>query len=487
MARDSVSPVHEDSESTVPIDSQDSTSDDSDSPNGDSLEESSGDSDSGPGVIAADALSDLSARLHETIPSIVYVSWTQVQETDSVWVEYSFDGEDPEQTPEIAGTLGSHEQIVLGVPYDTDLAWRVVVEDKGESSVEGGPIRTGEAPENLPAIALDVSDESGWESAGRFLLTSVSENDPWATLVPEFWVVLVDRKGRYVWAVPADSRSWTLYPKPSRDGTAILYDDSLYWTVFDGGVGSLVHRIKLDGTELRTWSTPGLAHSFDDLSDTTIAWFRSGRSGDRLVVNEGIASPVVVWDCQDWVDHSDLARANCGANAVFWNEDLGTYTISLWSHETVLEYDPSSDEVLWYSDPVGGHGYTVSPDDAIWDWQHETRLLSADRLLLSSGVDPLPAGGYSATAAYEYEIDHDAGSMELVWSYVSEPEFAATYKGAVVRLDGGNTLQSYGSAAGIKEITPESEVVWQVRFERPSNDLWIGRAFWLEDLYPFGE
>ncbi len=444
-----------------------------------------------PSTVDADAVvSALSARLHEEIGSVVTVSWEQDVATDSVHVAYRFEGETWLETPLREGFAGSHEQIVLGVPYGADLAWKVVVQDGAAADDAAGPgITTGAVPDALPTVVLDLAEADQWDPTGRFLLTSVSAEEPMMSNTPSFWVTLIDRQGRYVWAIPANPRSWTLYAKPSRDGTTILFDDDLYWTSFDPDADSVIHQIRLDGSTVRQWSVPGLAHSFDDLSADTIAWDRSDRGDDLVVVSEGDAEPVTIWSCMDWIVSADLDSSGgggaeqCGSNALSFNADRDTYTVSLWSHETVLEFDAATGAVLWYAQPNSGSGYAV-PEEAIWQWQHEAQLLSADRLLLSSGFGASPRGGFEATASYEYQLDHDTQSMSLVWSYVSEPEFAARYKGGLRRLPGGNTLHYYGSAGGVKEITPAGEVVWQIQFDE-NFDSWTGRSYLLDDLYAF--
>ena len=442
-------------------------------------------------IDAAGTVNDLSARLHDAIGSVVYVSWQQIVASDTVSVAYRFEGETWLETPAKPGQLGPHEAIVLGIPYATPLQWRVVVRDGAVADdVDGPAITTGAQPSALPTIALGVVDEGSWDPAGRFLLTSVSAEQPMQSNTPSFWVTLIDRQGRYVWAIPANERSWTLYAKPSRDGTTLLYDDDLFWTSFDPNADSVVHQIRLDGSEVRRWEVSGMAHAFDDLSEDTIAWNRTEGDDDVVVVSEGSAAPVPIWSCRDWLTTVDLADtsgnpsdAHCGSNALSYNEDRGTYTVSLWSHETVLEFDAASGAVLWFADPGGGNGYTV-PTEGVWHWQHEAQLLSADRLLLSSGFNPDSRGSFAGTASYEYLIDHATGSLTLVWSYVSEPEFAAQFKGGVCRLPGGNTLAYYGSAGGVKEITPAGDVPWQIQFDE-NYDVWSGRSYFLDDLYAF--
>lgn len=434
-------------------------------------------------------VTNLAARLDDDVLSVVWVSWNQRIQADRVRVDYAFEDGDWRSTPSRPGTLGAHEQIVLGVPYGYPLSWRVVSEVDGvESAVDGPGIETGAAPASLPELALDVSVPGGWDPADQYLLTSTSGEMSLGSRDPGFHVVLVDREGRYVWALPAHPESWTFFPKVSRGGDAILYDDSLFWTQFDGGLDGKVKKVKLDGSLVREWATPGLHHAFDDLSDDTLAWNGVTGDDDQLHVTVGDGEPTVIWTCLDWIAEVGITATRagrngeqCGSNALSWNPDRGTYVLSLWSHETVLEVDDTTGEVQWYAAPHDHQGYLV-PEDATWHWQHEAHLVADDRLLLSSGVEGSGTGDeYVATAAYEYAIDRSAGALSLVWSYQTEPDWASQFKGGAHRLANGNTVHEYGDFGGVREITPEGEVVWQLRFDEGS--AWLGRATFVGDLY----
>ena len=52
--------------------------------------------------------------------------------------------------------------------------------------------------------------------------------------------------------------------------------------------------------------------------------------------------------------------------------------------------------------------------------------------------------------------------------------------GEAHRLPRGNTLHNYGTAARIREVTPEGEVVWDVGFSQGS---WLGRTTPIANLY----
>src|SRR5687767_6943761 len=69
-------------------------------------------------------VSDVSWRLHDTIESLAYVAWTQ-DNPGSVRLEYRFEGEDWLSSPEVAREAGTHEQILLGIPFDTQVSWQL--------------------------------------------------------------------------------------------------------------------------------------------------------------------------------------------------------------------------------------------------------------------------------------------------------------------------------------------------------------------------
>ncbi|MBN1336655.1 MAG: aryl-sulfate sulfotransferase, partial [Deltaproteobacteria bacterium] len=437
---------------------------------------------------------EASARLHDTIRSVVYVSWTQVEEADTTWVEYSFDAGVWLSTPVSEAGMGAHEQIVLGVPYGETVTWRVAVR-KAHQVVTSGEetLAVGSLPSSLPLASVSVSEADELEPTGNYLITSVTERNPLYYTDAHFWLVIVDRQGRVVWALACPRGTWTFFAKPSHDGAYLLWDESYYWTSFGGSDDGVVNQMKLDGEIVHSWATPNLHHSFDDLDANTIIWNNLEDHDDVVYLSEGEAPMEQVWSCLDWIFEEDLgleanpANEECAANAISWNEDSHTVLLSIWTHEIVLELDPSTGEVLWYADPNRGLGYQVTPEEARWMWQHEPVLLSDGNLLLSCGVyDGAPGWTYDHTAAFEYTIDHDAQVIELVWSYLSERSWVFAYRGGAERLPDGNTLHFYGDVGGVRELNPAGDVVWELTFTRAGGDAWVGRSRLVEDLYPLG-
>jgi hypothetical protein len=73
-----------------------------------------------------------------------------------------------------------------------------------------------------------------------------------------------------------------------------------------------------------------------------------------------------------------------------------------------------------------------------------------------------------------------------VWRYTEGPEWPRS-KGMAMRLPGGNTLANYGSGGVIREITPDKQTAFYVKFDVPQgNDAYnklVGHNVLIDDLY----
>jgi hypothetical protein len=442
-----------------------------------------------------EAMVDLSASISDTVASVVWVSWTQQVYAEEVRAEYSFDDGEWRSTPAVEGALGSGRLALLGIPYSQDLTWRLVSQSGGEATTsEDQTFRTGALPENLPLVEVTREEEAAWDPTGNYLLFTLSERELLNTATPDFWVAIVDRQGRYVWLWPTERNAWSLYPKPAVNGGAILWDETFEWTVFDGSATNYVHKASLDGTLLYSWETPGMHHSFFDTDEETLFWTAQADFTDEILVSREGGDPVQQhWSCLDWFALEGLELASggyCGSNAVDWYQPRDSVTVSLFSHEAVVELDRETWTPIWYAYPSGSRGYPL-PEDAVWEWQHEPHFIADDRLLVSSGVGGERQEGttrqeFTGTAVYEYAVDHEAQALTLEWKYETEGgDWISHYKGGAQRLPGGNTLHFYGDHGGAREVTPAGEIVWQLYLESQEDNSWIGRATLLEDLYDY--
>jgi len=89
-------------------------------------------------------------------------------------------------------------------------------------------------------------------------------------------------------------------------------------------------------------------------------------------------------------------------------------------------------------------------------------------------------------AFMEFDIDREARTLTEKWVYNQGPEWAM-YKGMALRIAGGNTLANYGTGGAIREITPDKQTAFHVKFDSElGNDFFnkmVGNNVLIDDLY----
>jgi hypothetical protein len=412
----------------------------------------------------------ISARVDEDFGTLVYVSWEQ-RAAARVWVEYSFDEGEWHTTPPVEVGAGPVEQLLLGVPYGYEVTFRVV-NDFGTS----GPFSTGEhtaqadpLPDGAPSPQATAGDETLWDPELSYLLLSMDGDG-----TRDFFAFIIDRRGRLVWSYELPNGTVSLHPRLSHDGTQLLIDYNTYWAVFDGGAGSQVARMQIDGTLVDLYDTPGLHHPFTELADGTIAWAANDDNNEKLMTLAPDGTLREVWDCDtDFVAVEGL-REYCGSNTLWWDEVSDRFLYSMYSMETVIEIDHATGQTLrWFGHAAGGWFFS-DPVDAFW-WQHGAYITDAGTLLVSSkGVN-----ARSETVVREYALDEESEALTLVWSFGDGEGIYGDVMGEAHRLPGGNTLHNMGSATRVREYTPDGQVAWDVDWAADT----MGRSTPIADLY----
>ena len=415
-------------------------------------------------------------RLPDEIGSLVYVSWEQNGAADAR-VEYSFEEGEWLTTPPFEAGEGEHEQILLGIPFDTEAQWRVVAgEGDLTLTVDGEPLSTGPLPPGLPVGVITYSDPTAHESTGNFLLSSICQElggwDP-----GNYWTFIVDREGRPVWAQVAPNEHWTLFAQVSKSGTSILWDESTYWLNWGAnhGIGSLIHRQYLD-EEIETYPADGIVHAFVELPDGTLAWgseYHVPNTEALVELAPGADEVEVIWTCAEGYPGSP--NAYCSSNGLFYEASTDTYLYSFWDESVVLEVDRATGDNLWWAGDVAG-GYGFDPPESAFTFQHGISYTYDGTLLLHSG-------GYGMGAQLmvrEYEVDHDDQTLYEIWNSGEETDVSGVLNGDVWRLPGGNTLHTLGSGGMVKEIAPDLAEVWVLDFQ---GEHLMGASAMIEDLY----
>lgn len=416
------------------------------------------------------SISDLTASVDPLMESIIELNWTQAG-TARVRAQYSFDDGDWLDSPEWTVGDGAHRLLLLGIPFETEVTWRLLVDDV--SVQDNAAIETGDLPRGVPEVEDWEGNPDAWDPDARWLLLVVAPGGG-ADSVDEAWSFIIDRQGRPVWAASAPRSRTSFAAQLSADGTEILFDYNSWWGAFDGGVNSEVARLDIEGTEIDRWEAPGLIHPFTQTGDGALIWSASlGTAGDgeelRILDDDGKRE---LFDC------NAFSRAHgggkCGSNATWWDASTNHVLYSLYSDDFVVELTLEGEVVRYFGQL--DDAWEFADDSSEFYWQHGAQYLSDGHLLLSTRVTE----SKEETAVREYELDEDREELVEVWSFGEGEGVWAYILGEPHRLGNGNTLHNYGSTVRVREATPDGEVVWDLQWGEIGT---MGRMSVVEDIY----
>lgn len=411
----------------------------------------------GPPVEAA------TASLHPDILTVPVIRWTQLVEA-TVWVEYAFDGGPWERTPARAVPVGPAEALVLGVPPDTEVQWKVVAEAGGEASAtDPATVRT----EGLPADLL-VPTLTAWEPSladpSRYMLVNVTLGE-WPDVVS--WQLVVDRQGRVVWYTRAEG--FSIWPQLALDGTHFLWDDQTWDR-------QVIKRQGLNGVVFEEVEAPELHHPFLEMADGTFLYGRTDGRSESLTRIEVDGSLTEVWHCDDFMVDNEMNPVWCSSNSLWYDEARDAVLFSFYSLNSVLDIDLATGwHTRWFGQVK--NSYTFDPEESTFDFQHGAHLTHDGQLLVSSAE---AIHNSSETEARAYLIHDDTRSLELTWSYGDGEGNYANIVGDARWLPNGNGLFNYGSLLVVREATREGQLVWELDWGTQGI---LGRQFLVDDLY----
>ncbi len=420
-----------------------------------------------------EAASGLAVVVHDTIGSLLTASWEQLQACEGA-VAYRFDDDGWQHSPTTSWEPGSQAQLLLGIPYGSEVELRLELDcadgDWRSAIVEAA---TDPLPETLPHGGLVTVRDGAWDPSWAYILTSIDSRED-ATNPDQAWTVILDRAGRTVWALPTEPQRTTLSPRVALDGASLLIDLNSFWAIFDMGAASQLLRVDLEGNELERIDTVGLHHPFTELPDGTIAWSAADGMTDTLELLDPGGEQRTLWSCYGF--HQQVGSLlPCSANTLNHSEDRGSYLVSFFSTDTVVEVDAESGETLrWYGQLPGA--WSFDPEDSAFYWQHGPVFTDAGTLLVST--HDAPQG--QEILVREYSLDDDAETLRQIWSFGEGEGLFGDEMGEAWRLPGGNTMHNQGTAQRLREITPDGEVVWDLGWSRGS---FVGRSEGIEDLY----
>jgi len=423
----------------------------------------------------------------------VIATWTQ-EISATGYVEYSFDDGVWLQSPERDLVVGEETQLLLGIPYEMDVSIRLVTRIEGVAQTsETIQATTAPLPMNMPVPEYVSGDASLWYPQGNYLWTSINASrGGWTG--GYFWKVILDRQGRVVWALVTPDRHWTLWTEVSYDGDDLMWDESTVW-VFGTNAESKVHRMKIDGTIVASYETPGLHHAWDELSDESIVWGAYINANEEwLNTLSPNGSRETVWKCSEFeIEMQGHTGHSCHSNSWWWHEPTDTHLVSFPSsagdvRDTVLHVDSTGATLSTWGRLSD---WSFADIATTFDYQHGVTFTETGTLLVSTKLhdsNPFYQPFLDTLAVREYALDYNTQTLIEVWSFGEDQQIAGDTAGEAHRLSNGNTLHNYGSGARTREITEDGQLVWDIKWpdgDSEGTGRLQGRSVFLEDLYDF--
>jgi hypothetical protein len=429
-----------------------------------------------------DYVSNVQVAVHATTKTILVVTWTQVKAADTVALEFSFAGSGTMNSRAKAGATGAHRDVVLGVPGSTAVTVRIVSSAGGvDYKTKDYAGATGAIPSGMPKPMILAYDATR-ASPDRYLFGSVEDSaggctDGTCYYHYTFWLYIMDRQGRMVWYwADATSNTISAFPRVARDGEYIVFEKR---PASGSGMPTIV-KMSLDGQYSQTIQAPGLSDCFDITTDGSILY---DTSADLKEITKAGAARTI-WSCRTAFG----ASYNCYSNTVNWNPTDDSILMSLPDPNTVVQIDRKSGAIVGqYGERAGS--YTFSPSTWQFGFQHFPNITAAGTLLVSShmpgfGMHETPAGA-NQHAFMEFDIDRANKRLVEKWIYVGAEWPRA--KGMAIRLANGNTLGNFGEGGVIREITPDKQTVFHVKFDvATGSDFFnkmVNNNVFVDDLY----
>jgi hypothetical protein len=417
---------------------------------------------------------DVQVEISTVVPTVARVHWTvDLDEVEEALVYYECAGDPTDlQRAEVDG--GGYAVSLLGLKPSTDYRFRAAVTKDGtEFLSDEGSFTTGNVPASFPGNTSDLLSLDGHHDG--LLLTSLICEDSMA--------VIYDSDGDPVWwHGPAKrGKSLILRAALSRDRRSVLYlVEADPEEGSDQPIRDLV-KIALDGRAMEVVDVPGGHHDFLELADGTIAMLVTDTEcfGEDCYQGDAIAEfsfggeTTLVWSAWDHLvfvpeeieELDNGSRAWTHANALDFDDESNTYSVSLRNLDTLVSVDRSSSAVV---EQVGGaHSDYLTPDGEglLFEEQHQFQFLDDGVVVFDNGTPER-----ASSRVVEYALDPQQFVAELVWSHEEDPVVFSVAMGDVTRLDNLNTLITWGGLGKVDEVTPAGEVVW-------SMSLGLGAAF----------
>ncbi|MBM4389824.1 MAG: aryl-sulfate sulfotransferase [Deltaproteobacteria bacterium] len=415
-----------------------------DGDSGDDTEPAEGD------AVALDLEVEISAHVH----TVVIVRW-RTEAATTGHVEFGETTAYGWSTAETASGT-EHEVFLLGMPADTEVNLRVVIDQgDGAATTSNHAITTLSLPSGMPQYVASGSVADQW----NFQVIP--------TQGTEAVVTIIDNQGRIVW-----------YYLPEPGGNlmkAILTHDRQHVLLGHAGPQdaldtSRLEWISLDGSEVIDVPAPYFDHDLVELPNGNIGMIvveqrtmDDGRiwSADRLVERDAEGNETTIWNAWDEIDPRGLGledRANWShSNGIEYEAGEDCYYLSMKEIGSIAKISRATGETHWYLNGMLNQ-FDFPDGTEVGAMQHQFEVLEPGHLLIFDNGQP--ERGYSR--AVELQLDEDELGAEQLWEYVRVPPLYVYAKGDVQRFGDGSTQVTWSTSGEIQLVDQAGMLRWQL-------------------------
>ena len=417
-------------------------------------------------------------------------------------VEFSVAGGETRTTPTDEPST-HHEQLLLGIPPETDVAYTITIDEGGNQSTCEGTIRTGRVPPTFPPFEVTIDEPDKYvepylliafvqdpkvlaviDRQGHVLwYMYADELVPWAETFPEFHPGIVDDL-QIIHATLWPERKQLVYNLQALEGDV----GSILWTNWAkedlrAEVAPLSHHafalnhetgtVTYIGLDVRDWFDPDEGKKVSVVGDRFVDLDADGNQTELFSTwdhFEVVKNPRH-WDVPFYPQGHDWTHGN----ATNFFPERNAFLFSFANTNTFMEwsYDTGPGEVFTWSD------WQVGENTTPFTFQHDPRWTEGDKISLTTTADLVTRG-------VVYELDFPTQTYTEVWSHGDGAGYdtvTALALGENHLLSNGNRLINFGAGAILREVTPDDEVVWELK--GLPVDIWIGSVQPFSDFYAY--
>lgn len=413
-----------------------------------------GKDDTGP-VGGADA-TDIVATVSPAMATVLIVTWSTAEPTAG-FVMYGEDENYAQQTPVESEATTDHRALLLGLPGDTEVHFRVATTQVDTLLTSADQVaHTDPIPNGFPTLTRTGGDDP----VGGFISLPVIGAVTAATFV--------DTQGRIVWYHIEDRDYVVQRVRLANDGASVLYN--AVWLQDLDPKGEIV-RVSLDGTTMESYPAPHTTHDFVELPDGSLcAIYTDIREiegsdvyGDAILEIAPDGTSRTVWSAYDTydpitepsMDDSDSTWTH--VNALHYDADHDALYVNLRNFSSMIKLDRQTGDVLW---TLGGYHdeYTWGGDTEKPHGEHGFEFVSPSELLMFNNGE----GSAAASHAMGFDIDQDAHTIEQTWAHHHDPELYVWAMGDVERRSDGGTRVTWSTSGTMEQLDASGAFEWDL-------------------------